>query len=280
LTQDNDKLKPDSENEESREPADFPEETSASEETTENDSDAPVEDIGEPPVPEAETIYEPPVKPSFEMPEPSKNSGGGLTQWILLILIAILGTGGFFFYQEQNKFQQSVLERLTQLETQVNSLQSNQDLSRSNADQLESLNRGVASLKNQVNQTLQGHQSSLSMLDEDIVRLKDELNTLRSQAGMEQDSAPVSDRSEVTRIPEEPMASLREEREPRGVEAIPPVAPGLGDSDDSEELEPEPQRPQQAQEYIDFVETTTEKFFRLVKEGFVNLWRWFASMFE
>ena len=41
----------------------------------------------------------------------------------------------------------------------------------------------------------------------------------------------------------------------------------------------DPERSQEAQEYIDFVESTTGKFFRLVKEGFIKLWQWFASLF-
>lgn len=46
-----------------------------------------------------------------------------------------------------------------------------------------------------------------------------------------------------------------------------------------ETVQPEGQRSEGEQEYIDFVETTTGKFFRLVKEGSVKLWGYLASLF-
>jgi len=47
---------------------------------------------------------------------------------------------------------------------------------------------------------------------------------------------------------------------------------------EKETVQPEAPRSEGEQEYIDFVETTTGKFFRLVKEGSVKLWDYLASL--
>ena len=229
--------------------------------------------------------------------------------------------------------------RLDGVEADMQSLQKNQQ-------QLETSSRTFQAHQSEVAETFESHENSMSTLDEDVVRLKEELNRLaEAQAAISKTAVPqpsaetdkedgketgqavaiesggmeAEEESEGPVVLAEGQPAAGGERsnfDPRSTIAgdnatrEPSASPARGQpaaggersnfdqrstiTGDNTKSEPsafsargqpteaeltDPERSREAQEYIDFVESTTAKFFRLVKEGFVNLWQWFISLF-
>ncbi len=192
--------------------------------------------------------------------------------------------------------------RLDGVEADMQRLQKNQQ-------QLETSSRTFQAHQSAVAETFKSHENSMSTLDEDVIRLKEELNRLaEAQAAQpaaggnragpgangsdsvlrstiagdtakpEPSASPARDQTEIEAKEESKESVVMAEGPGDNTKPETSASPARGEPTEAELTDPE--RSQEAQEYIDFVEGTTAKFFRLVKEGFVNLWQWFLSLFS
>jgi len=235
------------------------------------------------------------AKPGGPEPAPaSKSSFSFIPLLLILVLAAGGGGGGYWVYEEQKKLHQEVQAGFNQMASRLDTVEADMQRLQNNQQELETFNRSLQGHQSEVAEAFQSHQNSLSTLDEDVIRLKEELNRLaESQAAQpaaggdrgdntqpEPAASPARDQSEIeaNEESEEPVELAEGQAvDPASAVAL-PTRPAAGDNTPGQTAEAN-DRSQEAQEYIDFVESTTGKFFRLVKEGFVNMWQWFASLF-
>ncbi len=166
----------------------------------------------------------------------------------LLIIAGGIGAGGYYLYQEQMKFQNETLAKLSQLEGQLSALDTEADQTRQNQQSLDTLNQELQQFKTEMDTTLKSHQSSLSTLDEDVMRLKEKVE------------------SPVETPPTQP--SIIDET---GTEAGPgELLPEIVDEGTSEDIEAEEEDPNQE----------SQKFVEWMENFFAAIWNWFAGLFS
>jgi TolA-binding protein len=216
---------------------------------------APVSEKATPPAEEPEVIPPkeslPPTLTPPHKPKKEKKSSGlwGILFFFFLIIAGSIGAGGYYLYQEQMKFQNETLAKLSQLEGQLSALDTEADQTRQNQQSIDTLNQELQQFKTKMDTTLKSHQSSLSTLDEDVMRLKEKLE---SPAG-----AP----------PTQP--SIIDET---GTEAGPvpgELLPEIIDKGTSEDIEAEEDPDQESQKFVEWMENF-----------FAAIWNWFAGLFS
>ena len=116
------------------------------------------------------------LAPSLTPKKEKKSSGiWGIAFFFFLIIAGGIGAGGYYLYQEQMKFQNETLPRLSQLEGQLSALDTEADQARQNQQSINALNQEIQQFKTEIDITLKSHQNSLITLDEDVMRLKDKV---------------------------------------------------------------------------------------------------------
>ena len=128
----------------------------------------------EPEVVLPEETFPPALSPSLKPKHEKKSSGlWGVLFFFFLIIAGGIGAGGYFLYQEQIKFQNETFAKFSQLETQLSALDTEADQARQNKQSIDTLNQDLQKFKTELDSTLKSHQSALSTLDEDVMRLKE-----------------------------------------------------------------------------------------------------------
>jgi TolA-binding protein len=193
----------------------------------------------------------PAVAPSRKPKKEKKSSGlWGILLLFLLIIAGGIGGGGFYLYQEQMKFQNETLAKLSQLEAQLNALDTEADQTRQNKQSIDTLNQDLQQFKTEMDTTLKSHQSSLSTLDEDVMRLKEKV-------------APSA---------EQPPAS------PTTIDGTTPepeLVPGGLFPEDQEQETPESTEAEE-----DDSSQESQKFVEWMENFFAAIWNWFAGLFK
>lgn len=184
-------------------------------------------------------------------PKKEKKISGlwGIVSFFLLIVAGGVGAGGYYLYQEQMKFHNETLAKLSQLESQLSALDTEADQARQNQQSIDTLNQDLQQFKTEMDTTLKSHQSSLSTLDEDVMRLKEKVEP-------PPEAPPVS-------------PSIIDEI---GTEAGPApgeLLPESLDEEASEDTEAEEDPNQESQKFVEWMENF-----------FAAIWNWFAGLFS
>lgn len=178
---------------------------------------------------------------------------GGMLLLLAVLLIGGAGAGGFYLYQEQIKFQNETLARVSQLETQLSELDTEADQTRQNKLSLDTLNQELQQHKTDMDVTLKAHQSSLTTLDEDVLRLTEKIAAEASQTL----PAPVVE----------------------GIDGTPglPISPPTPETRDNDRPESELQEdlPEQSTSQDD-----SKPFLDWMENFFGAIWDWFAGLFN
>ena len=193
----------------------------------------------------------PPALTSPHKPKKDKQSSGlwGIVLFFFLIIAGGIGAGGYYLYQEQMKFQNETLAKLSQLEGQLNALDTEADQARQNKQSVDTLSLELQQFKTEMDTTLKAHQSSLATLDEDVMRLKEKV-----ESPVETPLAPPSIIDET------------------GTEAGPvpgELLPEIVDEETSEDIEAEEDPDQESQKFVEWMENF-----------FAAIWNWFAGLFS
>ncbi len=141
------------------------------------------------------------LAPSLTPKKEKKSSGiWGIVFFFFLIVAGGIGAGGYYLYQEQMKFQNETLAKLSQLEGQLSALDTEADQARQNQQSIDALNQDLQQFKTEIDTTLKSHQNSLTTLDEDVMRLKEKVSppaeappaplSITDEAGTEAGPAP------------------------------------------------------------------------------------------
>ncbi len=188
---------------------------------------------------------------STPKPKKEKSSSGvwGILFFFFLIVAGGIGAGGYYLYQEQMKFQNETLAKLSQLETQLSTLDTEADQARQNKQSIDTLNQELQQFKTEMDTTLKAHQSTLSTLDEDVMRLKEKIES------------PAETPSAQPPLINEPTT----EAGPLPGEVLPEIT----DEGPSEEPEMEEDPEQESQKFIEWMENF-----------FAAIWNWFAGLFS
>ena len=250
------------------------------------------------------------------------------TPLLLILVLAAVGGGGYWIHKEQTKLHQEVQTGFNQMASRLDTVEADMQRLQNNQQQLATFNRSLQDYQSEAAETFQSQQNSLSTLDEDVIRLKEELRHLaETQAAQPaaggrarpageapeligSDSALHSTTAGNKTKPELSASPARgqTERAAQGASEGPSPAPLAAGNDRAGPAGEAPEligsdsvlhsttaggntqdqpaqaelndRSPEAQEYIDFVESTTGRFFRLIQEGFSKLWQWFASLFQ
>ena len=197
-----------------------------------------------------------PVTPALSPSTKSKNEKSASGPWgILLFMFLILaggiGAGGYFLYQEQMKFQSEAFAKLSQLDTQLNALDTEADQTRQNTQSINTLKQNLQQFRTEMETTLKAHQSTLSTLDEDVMRLKEKIETPGSDKPVEQ--APAVDKAavEMEPLPGEVVAEIPNEEPP---------------------VNPEPQEDDSTHK--------SQKFVEWMENFFAAVWNWLTGLFS
>ena len=203
----------------------------------------------EPEVVLPEETFPPALSPSLKPKREKKSSGlWGILFFFFLIIAGSIGAGGYFLYQEQIKFQNETFAKFSQLETQLSALDTEADQARQNKQSIDTLNQDLQKFKTELDATLKSHQSALSTLDEDVMRLKE-----KTVAPAETSPAPTSI-----------IEDMNTE-----------VGPGPGElfpDDPNEEVL------ENAEE--DDSNHESQKFIEWMENFFAAIWNWFAGLFN
>ena len=201
-------------------------------------------------IPPKESIP-PALTPSLKTKQEKKSSGLlGVVVFLFLIIAGGLGAGGYYLYQEQMKLHNQNLAKLSQLEAQLSALDTEADLTRQNKQSLDNLNQELQQFKIEMDSTLKAHQSSLSTLDEDVMRLKEKV-AVPAQTPSAQPLTPEETGTKVEPLPGEVLPEIRDEESSPSVEA--------------EESDPK----QESQKFVEWMENF-----------FAAIWNWFAGLFK
>jgi TolA-binding protein len=194
----------------------------------------------------------PPALAPSPKPKKEKKSFGlwGILLFFLLIVAGGVGTGGYYLYQEQMKFQNETLAKLSQLETQLSALDTEADQARQNQRSIDNLNQELQQFKTEMDNTLKSQQSSLTTLDEDVMRLKEKMEP-------------------PAEAPPAPLSIIE------GIDTEAGPAPGeiLPESQGEETLEDT-----EAEE--DDANQESQKFVEWMENFFAAIWNWFAGLFS
>ena len=201
-------------------------------------------------IPPKESI--PPTLASSPKPKKEKQSTGllGVVVFFFLIIAGGLGAGGYYLYQEQMKLHNQNLAKLSQLEAQLSALDTEADLTRQNKQLLDNLNQELQQFKTEMDSTLKAHQSSLSTLDEDVMRLKEKV-AVPAQTPPAQPIVPGETGTKVEPLPGEVLPEIRNEETSPSVEA--------NEGDPKHE---------------------SQKFVEWMENFFAAIWNWFAGLFK
>lgn len=200
-------------------------------------------------IPPRESI--PPALAPSPKPKKEKQSSGiwGIILLFLLIFAGAIGAGGYYLYQEQMKFQNETLAKLSQLETQLSAMDTEADQARQNKQSIDSLGQELQQYKTEMDNTLKFHQSTLATLDEDVMRLKEKV-------------------AEPAEIPQAPAAIMDE----AGTEAGPlpgELAPESEGEETLENTEAEEDPNQKSQKFVEWMENF-----------FAAIWKWITGLFS
>ncbi|MEE8260048.1 MAG: hypothetical protein V3R14_03505 [Nitrospinaceae bacterium] len=185
-------------------------------------------------------------------PKKEKKSSGiwGIVFFFFLIVAGGIGAGGYYLYQEQMKFQNETLAKLSQLEGQLSALDTEADQARQNQQSIDALNQDLQQFKTEIDTTLKSHQNSLITLDEDVMRLKEKVIP-----PAEAPPAPLSITDEA------------------GTEAGPAPEVLLPEGQDEEVLEgTEVEEDDSSHE--------SQRFVEWMENFFAAIWSWFAGLFS
>jgi TolA-binding protein len=203
------------------------------------------------PAAEEPEVTPPALAPSLKPKKEKKSSNlWGVIIFFFLIIAGGIGAGGFYLYQEQMKFRNETLAKLSQLEGQLNALDTEADQARQNKQSLDTLNQELQQFKTEMDTTLKTHQSSLATLDEDVMRLKEKVET------------------PVEATPASPLIKDEVGTQP---ESIPgELFPESTDEEISEGTEAEEDDP----------DHESQKFVEWMENFFAAIWNWFAGLFS
>ena len=216
----------------------------------------PAPEKAKPPAEEPEVIpsqeaFPPALASPIKTKKEKKSSGVlGVVIFFLLIIAGGIGAGGYYLYQEQTKFQNQILAKVSELEAQLTTLDTEADLTRQNKQSLDTLNQEIQQFKTEIGATLKSHQNSLSTLDEDVMRLKEKVE------------------SPAQKSPAQPPTLNK-----AGTEAGPlpgEILPEILDEKTSPDFE--------AQE--DDTKQESQKFVEWMENFFAAIWNWFAGLFS
>ena len=194
----------------------------------------------------------PPTLPSSSRPKKEKSSSGawGIIFFLFLILAGGLGAGGYFLYQEQMKFQNETLAKLSQLDAQLSALDTEADQTRQNKESIDTVKQDLQQFRTEMDTTLKAHQSTLSTLDEDVMRLKEKID---KPADKPTEQTPIADQT------------------PTEVEPLPgEVVPEILNEEPSEPIEPQEEDP----------DKKSQKFLEWMENFFAAIWNWLAGLFS
>lgn len=170
---------------------------------------------------------------------------------IIMLLVFVGGAvGGFFLHKKQERYRGEMLTRMDQLDSKLSGLEADRKARKA-------LRREFAVFQGDTAEAIKKQKKAVN-------NLKGELSRLRQAMERQQTF-------EIAEVPEESSIDGYEE----------------GDAEDEEIAEaPSNQthpknrvkRSKETQKYIDLVESTFQKFIRLVSEGAVNIWGYFADL--
>lgn len=194
----------------------------------------------------------PPALTSSTQSKKEKSSAGawGVIVLLFLILAGGIGAGGYFLYQEQMKFQNETLAKLSHLDAQLNALDTEAEQTRQNTQSIDTVKQDLKQFRTEMDTTLKAHQSTLSTLDEDVMRLKEKIDKPADKAS---EPTPVVDQTatEVKPLPGE-------------------VVPEILNEESSEPVEPQEEDP----------DKKSQKFLEWMENFFAAIWNWLAGLFS
>lgn len=173
--------------------------------------------------------------------QPRKKSALPLSGIFMFLLLVGAAGGGFLFYQDQERSRQELTSRIAELESKLEALESDRKGRKT-------LRREFAVFRDELSTAIDKQKDVIKGINREIIRL---LETVGKPSPDEFAEAPADDE-----IAEDPMEG---------------PAPAL---------KPSPKRSDDAQDYIDLVESTTEKLFRIVKEGVLKIWDYLAGLID
>jgi hypothetical protein len=205
----------------------------------------------EPEVVSPQESLPPALAPSLKPKKEKKSSGlWGILFFFFLIIAGGIGAGGYYLYQEQMKFQNETLAKLSQLEAQLSALDTEADQARQNQQSIDALKQELQQFKTEMDTTLKAHQSSLATLDEDVMRLKEKVTPPTGASPM-------------------PPSSIE------GVDTKPGLLPGELLQESLDEAVPEDTEAKE-----DDPEQESQKFVDWMENFFAAIWNWFAGLFS
>jgi hypothetical protein len=225
-----------------------PEKDSAKPEPTPKEVTRPAEEPEV--VPPKESLPSAPAPSLKPKKEKQPSSLWGILLFSFLIIAGGMGAGGYYLYQEQMKFHNETLAKLSQLEAQLNALDTEADQARQNHQSIDTLNQDLQQFKTELDTTLKSHQRALATLDEDVMRLKEKVEPLAE--------APLA-----------PLSILE------GIDTEAGPAPGelLPESQDAE-------APENTEAEEDDSSQESQKFVEWMENFFAAIWNWFAGLFS
>jgi hypothetical protein len=222
-----------------------PEKDSAKPDSVPEEATHPTE---EPEVVLSEEPFPPALASSLEPKKEKKSSGNwGIVIFFFLIIAGGIGAGGYYLYQEQMKFQNETFARFSQLETQLSALDTEADQARKNQQSINTLNQELQQFKTEMGTTLKSHQSSLTTLDEDVMRLKEKAV---SPTETPPAPTPITEDLDIETGPV-PGGLFPEDQNQENIEA---------EEDDSSH---------ESQEFVEWMENF-----------FAAIWNWFSGLFS
>ena len=223
-----------------------PEKDSAKPDSAPEEAIRPTE---EPEVVPPQESFPPALTPSLKPEKENKSSGlWGILLFFFLILAGGIGAGGYYLYQEQMKFQNETFAKFSQLESQLNALDTEADQARQNQQSIGTLNQELQQFKTEIDTVLKSHQNSLTTLDEDVMRLKEK--------GLSPAETPPAPLSVVEGIDTEagPGELFPENQDDGALEDT-----EIEEDDSSHE---------------------SQKFVEWMENFFAAIWNWFTSLFN
>jgi len=203
----------------------------------------------EPEVVPPQESFPPALAPSLKPKKENKSSGlWGILFFFFLIIAGGIGAGGYYLYQEQMKFQNETFAKFSQLESQLNALDTEADQARQNQLSIDTLNQELQQFKTEIDTTLNSHQNSLTTLDEDVMRLKEKVKF-------------------PAETPPAPLSVVE------GIDTEAGPVPGelFPDNQDDEALEDTEE---------DDSSHESQKFVEWMENFFAAIWNWFAGLFS
>lgn len=173
--------------------------------------------------------------------QPRKKSALSLSAIIIFLLVVGGAGGGFLLYQKQERSKQELTARIAELESKIEALESDRKGRKS-------LRREFAVFRDELSTAIDKQKNAIQGISREIVRL---LETVDEPASDEFAEAQMD--GEIAEDPMERSPTVRKRS---------------------------PKRSEDAQDYIDLVESTTEKIFRIIKEGVLKIWDYFFDLLD